>query len=176
MAHEIDMTNHGVRALLGDDGRIAAPATGKKELVQLAGDEDRGLTSTIGLDRNKTEVLIYDPKGDVPLLTFDVYQMPGEPLKVHILCPRCQNHSTISGDRKAIEWDPTDRNPRASDIIGMGISPHMQVIARTGRISIETFECAWELDKHEKVGAKRYAGGNLCRWRAAIDNNMVKRA
>lgn len=181
MATSIDMTDPGVRRLLGDtdgDRRIADPASGKRELVQVAGDMDHGLMSRIDLGSGKTEVLIYDPRGEgnAPLHTVDVYALPGEPLKVHILCPRCKNHLTIPGDKKAIEWDPKATNPRARDIIALGVPPHMQVMAKTGRISIEPFECTWELDANKKVGASEFSGGNLCRWRCAIDNNMVKPA
>jgi hypothetical protein len=178
MATSIDMTNPGVRRLLDGDraGDIASPASGKRELVQVAGDMDHGLASRIDLSSGKTEVLVIDRKSDVPLHTIDVYVMPGEPLKVHILCPRCKNHLTIPGDKKAIEWDPKAENPRARDIVALGVPPHIQAMAKTGRISIEPFECTWELDAGKKVGASEFSGGNLCRWRAAIDNNLVKNA
>ena len=178
MATNIDMSDPNVQRLLdgsAGDQRIK-PAAGKRELVQVAGDMDHGLTSTVRLTAGKTEVLVLVPKGDVPLMTVDVYAMPGEPLKVHILCPRCKNHLTIPGDKKAIEWDPKAENPRARSIAGLGIPPHMQEMAKLGKISIEPFECTWELDKNARVGANEFSGGNLCRWRAAIDNNLVKDA
>lgn len=177
MATSIDMSNPSVRRLLdGDERGPIAPASGKKALVQVAGDMDHGLSSTLNLIAGKTEVLVIDPKGDVALLTVDVYEMPGEPLKVHLLCPRCKNHLTVPGDKKAIEWDPRAGNPRERAIVTLGIPPHMQAMAKLGRLSIEPFECTWELDAHKKVGASEFSGGNLCRWRCAIDNNMVKGA
>lgn len=177
MATGIDLTDPNVRKLLGDrDERIATPASGKKQIMQVAGDMDHGIASRIDLTNGKTEVMVFDPKGDVPLLTVDVYALPGEPLKVHLICPRCRNHLTIPGDRKAIEFAPNDRNPRSPSIIALGIPPHMQEMAKLGRLSVEPFECTWELDAGKKVGSSEFTGNNLCRWRAAIDNNTVKAA
>jgi len=177
MAANIDLSDPNVQRLLDPEAARSrlGPATGK-ELVQVAGDMDHGMSSTVHLNAGKTEVLVLAKNGDVPLMTVDVYAMPGEPLKVHILCPRCKNHLTIPGEKKAIEWAPRDANPAYRGIVALGVPPHMQQMALTGRLSIETFECTWELDAHKKVGSSEFSGGNLCRWRAAIDNNVVKAA
>lgn len=178
MNSNIDMSDPNVQRLLdgGAGERRVQPAGGKRELVQVAGDMDHGISTTVNLTAGKTEVLVIMPKGDVPLLTVDVYAIPGEPLKVHLLCPRCKNHLTIPGEKKAIEWEPRAENPRARAIVALGVPPHIQNMAKLGKLSIEPFECTWELDAKARVGASEFSGGNLCRWRAAIDNNMVKDA
>lgn len=183
MATNIDLADPSVQRLLdpraaNEAQRTIDPATGKTQpgLVQVAGDMDHGLASTVRLTAGKTEVLVLSKSGDIPLMTVDVYAIPGEPLKVHLLCPRCRNHLTVPGEKKAIDWSPRDANPQARAIIALGIDPHMQAMAQLGRLSVEPFECTWELDSKKKVGASEFSGGNLCRWRAAIDNNLVKSA
>jgi len=165
----IDLTNPAVRRMLGDQDRPVAG--GKKSLVQVAGDAEHGVTSAINLDIGKIEVLVYANKGDVPLLTVDVYKVDGEPLKIHLLCPRCHNHLTIAQDRKAIEFEPRAANRQQANIRALGISPDMQRIVSTGDLSVEEFECTWELDAKLKVSS---FSGNLCRFRAAIDHNLLK--
>lgn len=178
MGAEINLDDPGVRRLLEgpDQSRVHKPGQPKR-LLQVAGDMDHGVQSRVNLDLGKVEVMVLDKKGDIPLLTLDIYALPGEPLKIGLICPRCRNHLTITGDKKAIDWDPRAENPRTRDIIDLGIEPHMVSTAKLGKLSVEAFECTWELDGDKKVGTSEFwAGGNLCRWKVAIDNNLVKKA
>lgn len=170
MSASIDMNRPEVRRMLGDVPR-GSEAT--RSLMHVAGDAEEGVTSAINLDIGKHEVLVYSPKGDIQLLTVDVYQVAGEPLKVHLLCPRCHNHLQIMGDKKAIEFDLRASNRQNYNIRSLGgLSPAMQHASVLGDLSIEEFECTWELDGTKKVSL--FSGGNLCRFRAAIDHNLLR--
>ncbi len=155
MALEINTSDPAVQRMLGQDGHIHAPGGRReRELVHIAGDMDRGISSTVDL----TTGAIGHPKVTYRdfVLELDVYAMPGEPMKVHLICPRCQHHCTVSGDRKRIEYDRSAGDP-----------------ALGGRIDIETFQCTWELDDKVTVGSALF---NTCRWQVAIDKNVARDA
>lgn len=100
------------------------------------------------------------------LITCDVYQFEGEPLKLVILCPMCSTeeeaHSlNIDSDKKRVEWEP-------------GEMP-----AAGGRLNVERFECTWEKNTHQDVARGHEGviiGGNRCRWRVVIENNVARDA
>lgn len=142
-------------------------ASGKRGLVQLAGDPDHGLRSTVQLSSGKHEVVVVYQ--DL-LMTVDVYAVPGEPLKLHLYCPRCHKHSTVPGERKAIDFEPSAPNPQWARVRELGIESPM------GRLSVETFECPWEIGDAQHVQGGLHTGVNLCRLRIAIDNNRAKDA
>src|SRR4029078_11074446 len=89
--------------------RLLALDSGKA-LGPLAGDvpDPTGLTSRHGhmwttrLSAGKEEVIVLF--GD-QVMTVDVYAIPGEPIKVHLYCPRCHKLLTVAQDRKAIDYD-----------------------------------------------------------------------
>ncbi len=177
-ALNIDLTDPAVQRMLGGPG----VATGKRrEVVQLAGDvpdpagsPHRGAQSTTYLTGGKEEaVVVYQGM----FLTVDIYRVPGEPLKVHLYCPRCHKHSTVPGDRKAIDWEAGAANPMRTEILAAG-RPELVHLADKGRLSIEAFECPWEIgDDPHVAGALAIQGaGSLCRLRIAIDNNRAKDA
>lgn len=175
MAHDIDMRDPSVKRLLGNEGCLVAPgvASGKRELVQIKGDMDHGLTSTTRLDMGKHEVIV---AGKDHVLTVDVYAIVGEPLKVHLICPRCKHLLTIDGARKPIEYDALAENPLGRSILNE-LPRELLAVATHGKLSIETFQCTWELEDHMQDAGKDdhvIARGSLCRYRAAIDRNVLK--
>jgi hypothetical protein len=158
MPQGINLSDPGVQDLLGDaaPSRLASGRPGK-ELVQLAGDPDHGMTVSHHLDRGKREVLV--AYKDL-VLTVDIYEMAGEPLKVHLICPRCHHQLQVTSDRKKIEYDPRAGDPK-----------------KGGRLSIEPFECTWELPTAGKHVPGLLAGGmSLCKLKLAIDHNVAKDA
>src|SRR5262249_44715505 len=154
------------------------PSHGASAAVHLAGDAPdprgvssaRGALSTHDLTAGKHEVAVVF--GD-HILTVDIYLIPGEPVRAHLICPRCQKYLTISGDQKAIEFEPSAENPQVRYLLATG-NPEIVAIARHGRLSIEAFECTWEMgDDHHVVGGV-HTGVSLCRQRMAIENSRAR--
>lgn len=176
-ALNINLSSPSVQRFLGVN-----PQGRPREMVRLAGDVAdptgatgaRGSLSMTSLTRDKEEVLVVF--GDL-VMTVDVYRLPNEPLQVHITCPRCHNHSTIRADRKDVDYDPKAANPMRRTILGMaGGNPEIASLVDFGEISVETFECSWEIgnDKHVQGGV--HTGVSLCRMRMAIDRNRAREA
>lgn len=184
MAQElsVDLSDPRVQQMLGAP---SPHSTGKREVVQLAGDapDPTGITSGLGLQSThrltggKQEVVVV--YGDM-LLTLDVYALPGEPMRVQVICPRCHKHSTIRGDQKRIKYEPREINPRSALVKAMaGSSPEELALVTTaqfGRLSIEPFECAWEMGDDPHVAGAVHAGGSLCRLKLVIDDNRAREA
>jgi hypothetical protein len=177
----IDLSDPRVRATLG----VAKPdlLNKRREVVQLAGDAPdptgvtghRGLQATHFLTGAKQEVaVIFGGQ----LLTVDVYALPGEPVRVQIICPRCHKHSTITSDRKRIVFEPASANPMKARILEVARgapdgAPELVRIADFGRLSIEAFECAWEIAEDKHVAGRLHTGASLCRLRLIIDGNRA---
>lgn len=174
----INMGDPSVRRLLGVDERVVTGKPGR-ELVQVAGDQDRGISSTVRADRSAIAHPLYWYKG-VGIGVADVYKLPNEPLYIHIICPKCHHALTISQTRKAIDFEvgqhvhkPTDQDlARVDNTASSASSPPMQhALQSFGKLSVETFECTWEMGKD-----RQQFGVSLCKFRAAIDNNVIKEA
>lgn len=187
----VDLSDPRVQQMLG----VSSPlASGKREVVQLAGDapDPTGLTDQIGrqsthrLTGGKQEVVVV--YGDL-LMTLDVYALPEEPMRVQIICPRCHKHSTIRGDQKKIEYEPKAMNPMSATILAMAGGAQQELlgswsrntalvelasIANFGRLSVEPFECAWEIGDAKHVPGALHTGASLCRLRLVIDNNRAR--
>jgi hypothetical protein len=132
-----------------------------EELEPLKGDV---LADTPGLDANGRPVvgksatinITQNSIGRTPvrykdfLLECDVYKV-GDELMVHLYCPRCRNALRVSSDRKSIDYD------------------HVENV-----LSIEPFECTWELGDRE--GERMGFGIGLCRWRVGISKGVAKDA
>lgn len=155
----INLADRRVQELLGQEDRVVRPGSARRELVHLAGDADapdgRGLSSTHRADALKEEVRVTYKDF---VLTVDVYRHPGEPAQVHLICPRCRHQLRVTADRKAIDFEPTDN------------------VAAGGRLSIEPFECTWEMGNDEHHQGALFAGTTLCRWKVGITNNIAKDA
>jgi hypothetical protein len=94
-------------------------------------------------------------------------------MRVQIICPRCHKHSTIRGNQKKIEYDPKIMNPMMRHIMFYASSPRDFVHATFGRISIEAFECAWEIGDAKHVTGALHTGASLCRLRLVIEDNRA---
>lgn len=128
------------------------------------GERGKGLASQTNFGHGKTTTVIrYKDK----LIEADVYALPNTPVHVVIMCPRCGNASTIKGERKAIDW-----RPHAPQKIGE--------LVNAGIISIEPFECSWELPdagQHNARNTRQISGfAPLCRLKLAVDKNVAKDA
>lgn len=175
----VDMSDPRVHQMLGGPSQLS---TGKREVVQLAGDapDPTGLTSHTGLQSThrltggKQEVVVV--YGDL-LMTLDVYALPGEPMRVQIICPRCHKHSTIRGDAKKIEYEPTATNPMERRLLLLARwdnLPELMRVAAFGRLSVEPFECAWEIGDDKHVPGALHTGASLCRLKLVIENNRAR--
>lgn len=176
----IDLGDPRVRQMLG----VESPtSTGKRAVVQLAGDapdpsgltQDVGLMSTHRLTGGKQEALVVF--GDL-LLTVDIYAIPGEPMRLHLICPRCHKMLTIPGDQKRIQYEPRTLNPRFRHALAMESREGAVAFAHLqfGRLSVETFECTWEITDDAHVAGAVHTGGSLCRLRLVIDDNRAREA
>lgn len=174
MTLNINMQDPAVARLLGKESGIVTPASGKPTMTQIAGDMDHGVSSTTRLDLGKSEVIVV---GKEHVLTVDVYAIPGEPTKVHLTCPRCHHQLTIDGNRKAIDWNPTAPSPLPISTL-REIPRELLRNAVYGVISVETFQCTWELEDRMQDAGKQdlgvIANGSLCRYRAVIDRNTIR--
>lgn len=175
----VDLSDPAARAALSIDRPMFQ---NRRNIVQLAGDvpdptgvtSHRGIQSTHILTGAKQEVLVLF--GDL-VLTVDLYALPGEPVRVQLICPRCCKHSTITADRKRIEFDPKAPNPQRSAILELARGatlPEVVGIADYGRLSIETFECTWEVGNDRHVAGGLHTGASLCRLRLIIDDNRAR--
>jgi hypothetical protein len=177
---EIDMRNPSVRRMIDGEehSSIMNPQT-RRPMVQLAGDapdptgmsRNRGMQSTHRLDADKIEVLVrYRGRvGDFDM-TVDVYALPGTPPELHIICPKCRNKSRITAERKKIEFDANDTRPYT-------FVDGSRMPTNGGSLSVEPFECGWEMpDAGAHTPGIRAGGITLCRMRMAIDHSVAKDA
>ncbi len=180
----INLSDPRVRELLGESPTRISSGNAGRQVVQLAGDapDPTGLSSAVGLQSThrltggKQEVAVL--YGDI-ILTVDVYALPGEPMKAHIICPRCMKHSTIPGDRKHIEYDARALNPMQTQIllrVDRVSLPEVSRIVEFGRLSIEAFECSWEIGDGQHTAGGVHTGASLCRLRLVIDDNRARDA
>lgn len=79
------------------------------------------------------------------LIECDLYETDGQ-YSVHLICPRCHNFLKIESMHKTMEWD-----------------------GKT--LSVEPFECTWELG-----AARQEFGVSLCRWRVGVQRGIAKDA
>lgn len=139
-----------------------------------------GRSNTIRLDKaalGHPLIRFTDASGKDYVLEADVYALPGAPpradgspaLEVLIICPRCQHQLSIKSDRKLVEYVPGAPE----------LDEHTHQPVARGTISIEAFECTWEMNPEDPVTGQR-AGDlhkrseNLCRLRLVIDKNLAR--
>lgn len=175
-SYSVDVTSPLARAMLQPDAQQQG-----RQVVQLAGDvpdptgytQNLGIQSTHRLNAGKREVLVLYK--DL-ILTVDVYALPGEPTQVHVICPRCRKPSRITAENKAIDFDPAGINPMRNAILRVSAAPEIAGLADFGRLSVEPFECAWELGGDRHVVGGLHTGVSLCRQRLVIDDNRARDA
>lgn len=179
MTVDIDMTNPSVRRLMGsDEGRIAMPGK-RREMVQLAGDAPdptgrtnlRGLASTTRLDTSKLEVFVaYRGRMGEFDLTVDIYAIPGEPLEMHLICPRCRHQLRVTSAMKKIEFELGEQRPYT-------FVDGSKMPTNGGRLSVEPFQCTWEMpEANAHTPGLRSHGLTLCNLKLVIDENVAKDA
>jgi uncharacterized protein YbaR (Trm112 family) len=117
-----------------------------KELFQIAGDEQHGISSTMDLTRTALGHPMIEYGSD-RVIEADVYAMKGH-LMVHLICPRCRHALTIRADQK-----------------------HMEYSIRSNELSVEAFRCTWEMDDW-----RREFGMSMCGWTVAVDKNVARDA
>jgi hypothetical protein len=132
----------------------------RETLEHLAGD-DPSATSRLGsIDMTQNAHGRVRVRFEDKMIFAEVYKTTDGPLEIHWMCPRCgplnaKRMSRIPGSRKRIEFDP-----------------HVQT-DDGGRLSVEAFECPWEL---ESDGRRMEFGLGLCGLKIAIENNVARRA
>lgn len=184
-ALDLDLADPAVARLIGGDRRaevIMPGSTKKAAMVQIAGDEDHGVSTTTYLDRGKQEVgVLFRPKNSVTMLagvlTVDVYAIPDEPLKLHLICPRCRRLLTVNGDRKPIDWNPTSPSPHPA-ALREALPPESKYLSdNLGVVSVGQFQCTWELEDKQQDSGKDdrvIASGSLCRFKGVIERNVLR--
>lgn len=136
----------------------------KDELVELVGDpadpSEGPCISTYRLPNaaDAKVLLLYDhpQRGDL-IPECEVYVDPTEQLiTLHMICPHCLNSLTIPSSKKKMSWDKA-----------------------TGLLSVEESQCTWEakdeFETERRAGAIFLVGKNLCGFRFAIENNVIRR-
>lgn len=180
----MNLDDQGVKDFLGVN-RVSDPASRKRELVQVAGDVtspdgtmDGGMATTWHLNRSAIghPFVIYKQS----ILVVDIYEVPGEPMTVSLICPRCHHALTVSAARKKMEFDRVHGAPNPTRLQEEALAacmttpttiPPKAELQRFGKLSVQTFECTWEMGKDRSE-----FGTTLCRWKVAIDNNVAKDA
>jgi hypothetical protein len=159
----------------------------EKEIFHVAGDAPdptretnlRGLQPGFELSKSaagRPLVHYAMPGGAEMLLEIDVYQFPGEPMYLSVICPHCilRDHGskrqlTVRSQVKQMAYDPlgipptfpgwTDKQMVSSLPQGAG-----------GLLSCERFKCTWEVDPRY-----RERMGNICDFEVVIDRNVARR-
>lgn len=158
----VDLTDPAVQRLMGLPG-AAAP---ERQLMHLAGDQDRGLASQVNLNTGKLETVVtYRDR----VMVVDIYQIEGEPLQVHMICPRCQKPIRVTQDRKSIDFQLGTKHPHGALAQELGVP-------LVGLLSIDPFQCAWEIGQDAHVAGLVTGGATLCKWQVGIHNNVAKDA
>lgn len=140
------------RELFINEGDVPDPGGGRA----------RGAQSTMNLERTKLgvpKVAYRDRSGADFIITVDVYKTDGEPMELHLYCPRCSRKGAmhtlrIPQDKKHITYDPADFTDRG------------------GRLNVARFGCTWELDSDRGVSA--VSSANLCGWQVVIVDNVAR--
>jgi hypothetical protein len=184
MATNLDLQDPSVQQLIlgpREERVVMSGSQTTKVMSQVAGDEEHGFASTQYLDRGKHEVgVLFRPKNSVTMvaavLTVDVYAIPGEPIKVHLYCPKCRHLLTVNADRKALDWQPRELNPVGAAIRAV-LPPESQYLSgNLGILSVSEFRCTWELEDERDTNrdASVITGGSLCRFKGVIERNMLR--
>lgn len=165
-----------------------------KETFHVTGDSaspdarDRGRRGmTVGHDLTKSAagkpVLLWRaPNGEEMLLEVDVYQMAGEPGRIHLICPLCAINGTqhalqINQRHKSFDYEPSVPPPPfpgwSTGDVERALHADGLDIKGGGTLSVEPFECTWEQTPDL---ARAGFGMGRCTWRVAIDKNVVRPA
>lgn len=176
---------HGY-VLRGTVGAMQQPPS-YKETFHVAGDAadpTGGRASGVAPGYRLTQSALGHPKclyaigGREMIVEIDVYQLPDQPLYLHLLCPHClarefneRNALRVTADRKQIAYDaagvpppfPNWTQAQMAQAFPQGVG---------GLLSVQTpFRCAWEIDPRYREQL-----GNVCDFHVVIDNNVIRPA
>jgi len=130
-----------------------------EELEHVAGDvpddDGHGRLGLFDLTKNAYRVRV---RYKDQVVYCEVYALPGSPIQVHWMCPRCgplnkKRMSTIWGNQKQIDFDPRSQ------------------LEDGGRLNVEQFKCPWEL---ESEGRRMEFNLGMCGLVLAIDNSRAR--
>lgn len=154
----------------------------KKELVQIAGDpvvRQNGILDATGRVRGQAQgvnfvktaygrpwVKVPHWTGQDAWLEVDVYRVPGEPMHIHLICPKCRNSLRITADRKQIRYSKYGVPAIAKEL--RGINPDVDP---GGTLNVERFSCTWEEDGDLRRGIGKLG---LCGWTVSIIDNVAR--
>jgi hypothetical protein len=115
--------------------------------------------------------------GGEMIAEIDVYQIPGEPMRLHLICPHCtardpktRNALNVSADRKQMSFDPAGLAPAFP---GWSDAQMARTFPRGtgGLLSVaDRFRCSWEIDPRH-----RELIGNVCDFEVVIEKNVIRR-
>ena len=153
-----------------DEGKIV------RDVFQIKGDVPhpdgsglRGATSGVDLTASAEGYpLVYD-RIMQRLLTIDVYKIDGQPMWLHLYCPRCENAIKITEETKEIHYEP-QRAPKelleffSLEYLCQQLYPgkRPQVAMLGGTLSVSPFRCIHPAD------------GAVCGWHASIERNIAR--
>lgn len=165
-----------------------------KEIFHVAGNvPDPGGTGVHGISPGHTftnvaighPLLIYKTGADEGILEADVYKLPGQPMYIHLVCPKClargvwhglkitegqkQFHFELEAPPTWPGWSRVNmRSAIARDIFK--VEPHQIPHHWGGTLSCMPFECSFEAEPEPG----REFSFSKCGWRVCIDNNVVR--
>jgi hypothetical protein len=170
----VDLSDPTVQRLMqGDSSPVAQQAHDPRELVTLGGDDAEGFATTYNMSKSAFAHPYVFYKDLV--LRFDAYRSEGEPLRIHLMCPRCGNYSWLRSDQKQIDHDMS-RPPPETLMQRLAPAERRQAFIG-GELSVEKFTCSWELRSAGKHVPGLVGGGlSLCKLTLAIDHNVAKDA
>lgn len=181
---DVNLTDPAVQRLMGTGSQsVVMPGSSQRQVMShVAGDEDHGFASTQYLDRGKQEVgVIVRPRNSITMIaavaTVDVYAIPNEPVKLHLICPKCKHTLTVDGNRKAIDWRPTEPSPHARALREVLPAEARYLADNLGVMSVEEFQCTWELEDQKQDNQKEVgiiSGRQLCKFRGVIERNILR--
>lgn len=181
---DVNLNDPAVQRLMGTGSQsVVMPGSSQaKVMTQVAGDEDQGFTSTKYLNRGKQEVgVIVRPRNSITMIagvaTIDVYALPGEPVKLHLICPKCKHTLTVDGNKKAIDWRPTEPGPHARALREVLPAEHRYLADNLGVLSVHQFQCTWETEDDKQDNQKEVgiiSGRHLCKFKGVIERNILR--
>lgn len=133
-----------------------------EDLYTIKGNPDDGMVSTVQMPRWGMALVKY--KSDF-VVEIDIYQDPEDTshFTLHWVCPKCRNFSTIDSRKKQMDLRIDRVSPDGTRIC---------------RVSIEPFQCAWEMGRGtDGTKADRIDfGAGLCKLRVGVSNSIAKDA
>lgn len=161
------------------------PSDSYKETFHVAGDtadptggSARGVAPGYRLNQSAAghPKCLYAIGGQEMIVEIDVYQLPDQPMYLHLLCPHClarefaeRNALRVTADQKQMAYEP---GPFVPAFPGWTHAQMAQAFPAGvgGRLSVSTpFRCTWEIDPRYRERL-----GNICDFHVVIENNVIR--